>query len=260
MPPTTVIGSLQAMPRKVADDAAAFNEFVEKMTFYNDIVHTNQPFLQRNLARAQEIHDELSASSLSSANTPLPRTKQDQKENLKNIEAFCIKEPPKGLDDCIRLVFVGMGALALLMQQEGLSAVRKSEAIKLVGERMLAKYFAPEIQRMRDSPLHFPFSPFSRETVRVDNTAPDRDTEAYQCTPEEAVDLVQRNPSSVVERLYGVGVEEDQNLKWRFMGASIGRGQKTFDLEYGTDASRDVDEDTFITLIMRTKGVYIPLD
>ncbi|KIL66691.1 hypothetical protein M378DRAFT_160712 [Amanita muscaria Koide BX008] len=259
MPPTTVIGSLQAMPRKVADDAAAFNEFVEKMTFYNDIVHTNQPFLQRNLARAQEIHDELSASSLSSANTPLPRTKQDRKENLKNIEAFCIKEP-KGLDDCIRLVFVGMGALALLMQQEGLSAVRKSEAIKLVGERMLAKYFASEIQRMRDTQLPFPFSPFSRETVRVGNATPGPDTEAYQCTPEEAVDLIQRNPSSVVERLYGVGVEEDQNLKWRLMGVSIGRGQKTFDLEYGTDASRDVDEDTLITLIIRTKGVYMPLD
>jgi hypothetical protein len=83
---------------RVVDDAAAFNELVEKMTFYNDIVHTNQPSLRGNPARAQEIHDELSASLLSSANNPLPRTKQDQKENLKNVEAFCIKEP-KGLDE-----------------------------------------------------------------------------------------------------------------------------------------------------------------
>ena len=85
------------MPCKLVDDAAAFNELVDKLTLY-DIVHTNQPFLRGNLARAQEIHDELSASLFSSANTPLPRTKQDQKENLKNIEAFCVKEP-KGLDE-----------------------------------------------------------------------------------------------------------------------------------------------------------------
>jgi len=37
---------------------------------------------------------------------------------------------------CIRLAFVGMGALALLMQKEGLSAIRKSQAIKIVGEHM----------------------------------------------------------------------------------------------------------------------------
>ena len=110
---------------------------------------------------------------------------------------------------------------------------------------------------MRDSQLHFLSSPFSREGVRVENATPE---EAYQCTPEEAIDLVQRNPSSVIERLYGVGVEEDQNLKWRFMGVIIGRGRKIFDLEYGTDASRHVDEDTFLTLIIRTKGIYIPLD
>jgi hypothetical protein len=102
----------------------------------------------------------------------------------------------------IKLVFVGMGALALLIQEEGLSAVRKSQAIKLVGERMKyvsevcivtpahpnflvnAKYFAPEMERMRDNtPLVFPSSAFT-----VENLA--RGTEPYQCTSGEAVDRV----------------------------------------------------------------------
>ena len=38
---------------------------------------------------------------------------------------------------CIRLVLVGMGALALLVREEELSPARKGEAIKLVGERMM---------------------------------------------------------------------------------------------------------------------------
>ena len=86
----TVLLSSITMSRKTADDTAAFNELVEKMTFYNDIVHINQPFLRENFARAQKIHDEL---SLSVGNLPLPGTRDDQKENLKNVEAFCSKEP-----------------------------------------------------------------------------------------------------------------------------------------------------------------------
>jgi hypothetical protein len=85
------------------DDTVAFNKLVEKMTLYHDIVHTNQPFLQANPARAQEIHDELEASPLSATKTPLPRTKEEQKENLQNAEAFCIKEP-KSLDEYVASV------------------------------------------------------------------------------------------------------------------------------------------------------------
>jgi hypothetical protein len=83
--------------------AAAFDKLVEKMSFYQDIVHTNQPFLQKNPARAQEIHDELEASPMNAANAPL-RTKEEQKENLPNVEAFCIKEP-KSLDEYVTSVW-----------------------------------------------------------------------------------------------------------------------------------------------------------
>jgi hypothetical protein len=41
------------------------------------------------------------------------------------------------------------------------------------------------------------------------------------------------------------------------MGISMGRGRKMFDVEFGTDASMDVDEDTFVGLIMRTKDIYM---
>jgi len=106
-----------------------------------------------------------------------------------------------------------------------------------------------------ETPPLYPFHSFSHETVE---NAP-RDTEPYQCTPEEVVDLVRRNPFSIVERLYGVGLEEDLNLKWRLMAVSMGRGRKIFDLEFGTDASMEVDEDTFVALTMRTKDVYLSI-
>ena len=44
------------------------------------------------------------------------------------------------------------------------------------------------------------------------------------------------------------------------MGIKMGRGQKVFDLEYGTEASMDTDEDNFIGLIMKTRKIYMPLD
>ena len=85
------------MPCDIVDDAAAFDELVEKMIFYNDIVHTNQPFLRANPTRTQEIHDEL---SLTIGNGPLPNTLQEQKENLKKVEALCTEEP-KNLDEYV---------------------------------------------------------------------------------------------------------------------------------------------------------------
>jgi hypothetical protein len=82
-------------------------------------------------------------------------------------------------------------------------------------------------------------------------------TEPYQCTPGEAVNLVRKNPFSVIERLSGAGSEEDLNQKWRLMGIGMDRGREMFDVEFGTDVSMDIDEDTFIGLIMRTKDIYM---
>lgn len=98
--------------------------------------------------------------------------------------------------------------------------------------------------------------PFSHKTV--EDT--DQDTGPYECAPEGAVDLVQRDPFSVTERLSGVGAEE-LDLKWQLMGVTVGRGRKIFDLEYGTDGSIEMDEDAFIALIMRTNEIYMgPFD
>jgi len=96
----------------------------------------------------------------------------------------------------------------------------------------------------------------TRKTAEDD--APD--IEQYRCTLEEAIEYVQRDPFSVVEKLYGVGLDEDLNLKWRLMGVSRGRGRKGFDLDLcGTVESMEIDEDAFIDLITRTKNVYLPL-
>ena len=83
-------------PCKIPDDTAAFNELVEKMAFYNEIVYTNQPFLQAHPTRVQEIHDELSKTVGSGA---LPAAGEAQKENLKNVEAMCVKEPESVTSD-----------------------------------------------------------------------------------------------------------------------------------------------------------------
>jgi len=37
-----------AMPPETIDDTAAFNELVEKITFYQDIIQRNQPYLREN--------------------------------------------------------------------------------------------------------------------------------------------------------------------------------------------------------------------
>jgi len=50
------------------------------------------------------------------------------------------------------------------------------------------------------------FYPFNGEMVR--NAAPD--IEPYQYAPEEAVDSIRRNPFLAIERVHGVGVEDDQ--------------------------------------------------
>jgi hypothetical protein len=76
---------------EVVDDAAAFNKLVDNLTFYSDIVHTNGPSVMGNLSRAQEIRDEISASPMNIENNTVPRL--DQKENFKNIETYCSKEP-----------------------------------------------------------------------------------------------------------------------------------------------------------------------
>ena len=170
-----------------------------------------------------------------------------------------------GWDSRIRLVFLGMGALALLMYEDsGLSAVRKSQAIKLVGELMQyvsnvsiinlahhdflvsTKYVEPELlaQRMQFASL----SP-------VEDTT--EDPEPFQCTSEEAINFVRQDASACVEKLHGSGVGEALDLKWRLMGVTVGRGRKTFDLEYGTDTSRVVDEDTFIALITGTNDIWM---
>jgi len=86
----------------------------------------------------------------------------------------------------------------LLIQQEGLSL---SANFKLSSS---AEYFSAlefNAYMMPNS-----FYPFNGEMVR--NAAPD--IEPYQYAPEEAVDSIRRNPFLAIERVHGVGVEDDQ--------------------------------------------------
>jgi hypothetical protein len=182
----------------------------------------------------------------------------------------------------IKLFFIAEGASALLIREDsGLSAVRKAEACKMVNERMMyvfkmpliiksrstdsiflvrVKYHASESQHMQDNPFHPPFSPSSHEMVQSNNTILSGDEEAYQCTTAEALDFVRMDPFSVAERLYGVGVEGDLDLRWRLLGLSLRRGHMSFDIQYGIDESREIDQDAFIALLRRTKGVYMHVD
>jgi hypothetical protein len=86
----TLFPQLDMPPTEIVDDTAAFQKLVEKLTFYQNIIHANQPFLT---TRARTIQEEIAAMSI-----PTTGHKQDQMKNLENMEAFC-REEPNSIDE-----------------------------------------------------------------------------------------------------------------------------------------------------------------
>jgi len=111
------------------------------------------------------------------------------------------------------------------------------------------------------SEKHFEATPENLKRPPEERTITRRDTTILRVqwpidfTHQDARNLVKNDPFFLADRLYGVGVEGDDQVTWQVIGVAVRRRQWTYEVEMRSKQLDVLDEDRFLHLLDKTQAL-----